>query len=187
MGVTFNPLEAGHPVIAALATLTLILNTGFLVSILYYAASKNGFSISWVEETFKPFLAGYYKEISLVLALTATSGSLYMSNILGWTPCRLCWFQRIIIYPMVALTAVAILLEKEDIRDYVIPLALIGLPIAVYHALVQRYSQFHSSGCSILQVSCSTKYTFFFGYVTIPVMAATVLVAILVLMWKFSE
>lgn len=127
-----------------------------------------------------------YREAALLVALTATSGSLYMSNFLGWEPCRLCWFQRIAIYPMVVLLAAALVLDKDDVADYVLPLAMIGIPISVYHYLVQRVDQFQSAGCSVLSVSCETTYTFYFGYMSIPMMALTALVALLALMWRFS-
>lgn len=34
-----------------------------------------------------------------VVACVATLGSLYLSEILGYEPCKLCWFQRILMYP----------------------------------------------------------------------------------------
>jgi len=128
----------------------------------------------------------FYRELALIVALTATSGSLYMSNFLGWEPCRLCWFQRIAIYPLVVLLGTALVLKKDDIADYVMPLAMIGIPISVYHYMVQRIDQFHSAGCSVLSVSCETTHTFYFGYISIPMMALTALVAVLVLMWRFN-
>lgn len=186
MSVTFNPFNAANPEIAALATLVMAVEIGLLGSIIYYLASRYGYELEWVEDALKPMLANYYRELSFLVALTATSGSLYMSNVLGWAPCRLCWFQRILVYPIVVLTATALVLDKKDVADYVMPLTMIGIPISIYHALIQRYSAFHSAGCSVLQVSCSTKYTFFYGYITIPVMAGTALAAVLFLMWRFS-
>ncbi|WEL19090.1 disulfide bond formation protein B [Candidatus Nanohalococcus occultus] len=200
MAVTYNPIGAENPVVAGLAVLTLVLNAALISTLVYYILQKTGLSDSladkWhgfmgeastpIKDT-KDFLSSNYKTLSLIVAAGATSGSLYMSNVLGWEPCLLCWYQRILVYPIVVLTAVAVLFEKDDVREYVMPLAMIGLPISVYHSLVQRYSQFHSAGCSIVEVSCSTSYTFWFGYITIPVMAATALATVLVLMWRFSE
>ncbi|MFB6245511.1 MAG: disulfide bond formation protein B [Candidatus Nanohaloarchaea archaeon] len=170
-----------------LATLTLLADIGIVASILYMISRRLGRSLEPVEGRLIPFLTERYREVSLLIASTATAGSLYMSNVLGWTPCRLCWFQRIIIYPLVVLFAVAFLLDRDDVRDYAAPLAMIGLPIAFYHALMQRVDQFQSAGCSVLSVSCSTKYTFFYGYVTVPVMATTALMAVLLLLWMASD
>jgi disulfide bond formation protein DsbB len=187
MGTVWNPLAAEDPLIGLLAVLVLAVDAGLLGAFAYHGLRKLGFTLDYVEETVKPLLSARYRELSLLVASTATAGSLYMSNVLGWEPCLLCWYQRILIYPLVAVTAVGVLLEKEDVADYAIPLALIGLPIAVYHAVLQRYEQFQSAGCSVTSVSCETTYSFFFGYISVPVMAATALAAVLLLMWRFSE
>ncbi len=132
------------------------------------------------------WLDGYAVHVALVLAAVATAGSLYMSNVLGWAPCRLCWFQRIFMYPLVLLLPVALALEKDDVADYVLPLALMGGAVAVWHAAVQRWEQFHAAGCSVLAVSCATEYTFYFGYVTVPVMAATAFAGIVAVLWRYG-
>lgn len=200
MGVIFNPLAAKNPVVAVLAVATLLLNLALIEALMYILAKKTGLSQIldnlWHErmgiefspyEKKKEFLSGYFKEISFVIALTATSGSLYMSNVLGWEPCQMCWFQRIFMYPLVIVLGVGLLFGDENTRDYAIPLALLGLPIALYHSIVQRFSQFQSAGCSVTAVSCSTEYTFWFGYITIPVMAATAFAVIILLMWRFGR
>lgn len=177
---------AEHPVVAALSTLALLVNFGLLSAIAYYLASRKGFEIDLIENRLKPLLSRNYRELSLVIALTATGGSLYMSNVLGWTPCNLCWFQRILMYPLVFLAGTSLVLEKQDVADYILPLAMTGFGIASYHAVVQRFEQFQSAGCSVTAVSCSTTYTFWYGYITISVLAATAFAAIIFLMWRFS-
>lgn len=172
--------------VAVLGYGTFVIQLLLFAALGVFVAGKLGYHSSRIERL-KKLVSDYYKELAFLQALVATSGSLYLSNFLGWEPCRMCWFQRILIYPIVAITAVGILFEKEDVSDYVIPLALIGIPISGYHYLVQRYDQFHSAGCSVLSVSCETKYTFVLGYISIPMMALTALVAILVLMWRFSS
>jgi disulfide bond formation protein DsbB len=146
---------------------------------------KLGIEFSPFQET-KEFLSKYFMELSFLIALTSTSGSLYMSNILGWEPCHMCWLQRIFMYPLVIVLGVGLLFSDKNARDYALPLALIGFPIAFYHSLLQRFNQFQSAGCSVTSVSCSTEYTFWFGYITIPVMAAVGFAAIIFLMWRFG-
>ncbi|MFB6216845.1 MAG: disulfide bond formation protein B, partial [Candidatus Aenigmatarchaeota archaeon] len=161
-----------EPVVFALSILTLIVDLILVASGILFVFNRYTGKLDEYEKyvEVKQKMAGYYKEIILLFALTATSGSLYLSNILGWEPCRLCWFQRIFMYPLVVIMAVAILFEKKEVRDYVIPLSVIGASISVYHYTIQRITQFHSAGCSVLSVSCETQYTFYFGYVTIPMM-----------------
>ena len=123
-------------------------------------------------QRFNRFLDGRYREIGFTFATLATTGSLYLSNGLGWTPCKLCWYQRIFMYPLVIIFGVSLLLDREKVSDYTLPLSLTGLAIAVYHYMIQFLPQLQSKGCSITSVSCEAKYTFYFGHITIPVMAA---------------
>ena len=44
--------------------------------------------------------------LAWVVALLATTGSLYFSEIAGFVPCTLCWYQRIAMYPLVVILAV---------------------------------------------------------------------------------
>jgi disulfide bond formation protein DsbB len=133
------------------------------------------------------FLENYYQELALLVASTSTFGSLYLSNVMEWTPCRLCWFQRIFMYPLVFILAVSLFFNRERVEEYVLPLSMTGMAFAIYHYAVQRVSQFQSAGCSITSVSCETQHTFYFGYINIPMMALTGFAAITLLMylgWK---
>lgn len=169
---------------------TFALNIGLLISLLAYLYnrfSEEGLSSFDAYSKLTDFIGDYALELAFLQASIATAGSLYMSNILQWTPCRLCWFQRIFMYPLVVILGVALLVNSRDVKDYVIPLTLIGIPIAAYHFITQRVEQFHSAGCSITQVSCATEYTFHFGYITVPTMALTAFLVILILVWKFYD
>lgn len=172
-----------QPIVAALAYGTFLVDIAILAGFTAWLLEKH---LMWSLDPARDFLAARYREIGLLVAAVATSGSLYLSNVLGWTPCRLCWFQRIAVYPMVVLFATSLWLDREDVRDYVIPLAVIGIPISAYHYVIQRMEQFQSAGCSVLAVSCSTEYTFYLGYITIPMMALTALTAVLLLVWRFG-
>jgi disulfide bond formation protein DsbB len=66
-------------------------------------------------------------------------------------------------------------------------MATIGGGIAGYHYIIQRMEQFSSAGCSITSVSCETEYTYYLGIVTIPLMAFTAFLGILLLNWKYGD
>ena len=142
-------------------------------------------NFAWLEKAYK-LTKAWHLELAFILSLVATSGSLFMSQVLEWTPCHLCWFQRIFMYPLVLLTGVALLFEKEDVHEYVLPMVMIGGSISIYHYSVQVLSKV-SSGCSTLAVSCSDKFPYYFGYMTIPMFALTAFAAIGILLWKFRE
>lgn len=174
---------------SALSYATLLVNISWIAGLALYALYRSPIQSEKVEKTVgkvSEVLTGFYREISLIFVAAATSGSLYFSQVLGWEPCLMCWYQRILMYPLVLVFGVAIVLEKPDVEDYVLPIALMGSGLSFYHYLVQRIEAFQSSGCSITQISCETQYTYYFDYITVPMMAFTVFLTVAVLNWKFS-
>lgn len=173
-------------VVDVLAYGTFALNIGLLLALfayLYNRFSEEGLNQLDSYSKLVDLIQKYALELAFLQASIATAGSLYMSNILQWTPCRLCWFQRIFMYPLVILLGVGILFDKKDVRDYVIPLSLIGGFIALYHYPIQM-TALHSAGCSQFATSCSMTFTEVFGYITIPMMSLTAFLVILGLTWK---
>lgn len=109
--------------------------------------------------------------LAFVQALVATLGSLYFSEIRHWTPCVLCWYQRIAMYPLVFIIATAILRRDRLAYLYILPLSLIGWLIALYHNLL--YYGLISENfvpCSN-DVPCTTRYFAWFGFITIPLLS----------------
>jgi len=178
-------LSFEHPLVAFLAFGTILTE----ISILLYLGAKifdRFFDLpsSSQLDKFDDFVRHRFREIGFFFATTATAGSLYLSNFIGWEPCRLCWFQRIFMYPLVILFAVSLVFDREDVADYVLPTSLIGFGIAVYHYLIQFLPELQSSGCSITSVSCEATYTFYFGHISIPTMAAAAFLAITVVSYR---
>ena len=122
--------------------------------------------------------------LSFLIALGSVLGSLTYSNIIGFEPCMLCWWQRIFLYPLVVIFGAA-LIRKDHIsaKWTALPLGLISAGISTYHYLVQRFLQ-NGPACSVLgqSASCDGFYLFEFGYVTIPMMALVAAVLIMILM-----
>ncbi len=117
--------------------------------------------------------------MGFLIALTATSGSLYLSEILGWNPCRLCWFQRVLIYPLTVIFGVGLLKKDRRAFDYAIILVLLGLLVSSYHYYVQMNDA--TTSCGITSESCSNKYVLALGYLTIPLIAFSCFASILIL------
>ena len=117
-----------------------------------------------------------------VVATVATLGSLFFSEYSDFIPCRLCWYQRIAMYPLAALLLIAAL--RRDFRAgalYALPFPVVGGMIAGWHIYVENNPEVEGSGCKI-GAPCSTKWIEEFGYVTIPTLALTAFAAILVLL-----
>jgi disulfide bond formation protein DsbB len=104
------------------------------------------------------------------VALLAMAGSLYFSEIAHYTPCTLCWYQRIAMYPLVFILGIAIVRRDSGIRIYAITLAAIGAVIAAYHWLLERFPELDYGACQA-GVPCTQKWFEEFGFVTLPFLA----------------
>lgn len=116
----------------------------------------------------------HYLIFSLIVSLTAMIGSLFYSEVAGFEPCKLCWYERILMYPQVFLFATAIYLKEKVILPYSLVLSVTGAGIALYHYL-QQIGAISPLPCSALgySVSCSQRFVMTYGYITIPMMALT--------------
>jgi disulfide bond formation protein DsbB len=99
-------------------------------------------------------------------------GSLYYSEIVGFVPCTLCWYQRILMYPITILALVGIVTRDDHLSNYVLPLSLVGMGLSSYHYLIQLGVVPHSPVCSV-GVPCDLRYVSYLGFITIPLMALT--------------
>ena len=119
--------------------------------------------------------------LAWLVAFTATVGSLIYSELAHFEPCRLCWFQRIAMYPMSMVLLVGAIRREFQAKYYALPLALTGLAISVYHYLIQRIPNLEGSSCNP-DNPCSNIFVEMFGFVTIPFMAGSGFIVIAVLL-----
>ena len=115
----------------------------------------------------------------LLVSGVATSASLYYSEYVGFIPCEFCWFQRIAMYPLFALLAVALVSRTRLQSRYIVTLAAIGLALSIYHYQLQLFPD--QAGTCSGPVSCTGKYVEEFGFVTIPFMAGCGFLSVLLL------
>lgn len=116
--------------------------------------------------------------LAWAFALVATLGSLYFSEIAHFEPCRLCWYQRIAMYPLVVLLLGMAL--RRDVRNgfwYALPFPLVGAAVSIYHEYITYHPEAETAGCK-QGVSCTVRWVDELGYVTIPTLALTAFVAI---------
>jgi len=120
---------------------------------------------------------------AFLVALIATLGSLYLSEIARFVPCELCWFQRIAMYPLVLVLGVGALRGEAGVWRYALPLPVIGILISIYHVVIQWQPNLEVTECST-GVPCTGRYLQVFGFISIPTMAgaAFLLVAVLLLL-----
>lgn len=123
----------------------------------------------------------YY--ISFAIALSGVLGSLYFSEIAGYTPCLLCWWQRILMYPLAVILAVGILRSDKNLAYYVLPFSLLGIPIALYQELLQIGVLEETIQSCVEGVSCAVKYIDWFGFITIPLLSLVAFTTVSALMF----
>ncbi|MBY0040021.1 disulfide bond formation protein B [Bacillus cereus] len=122
---------------------------------------------------------------SFFVSIVATIGSLYFSEVKGYVPCSLCWYQRIFMYPIPLLIFISILINDKNIKYYLRFFSLIGIIISSYHNFIQ-FTQQKSSFCGVTS-SCLTIYDKWGGFITIPFMSLTAFIIIFVLSFFIND
>ncbi|QXC63322.1 disulfide bond formation protein B [Aquihabitans sp. G128] len=115
------------------------------------------------------------------VAAVCTAGSLYLSEVAHFLPCRLCWYQRAAMYPLVLVLGASAVARFHRIRPFAAAVALVGGAVSCFHILVERYPNLETSSCDPNN-PCSIIWVEKFGYLTIPTMALSGFALILVLL-----
>lgn len=123
---------------------------------------------------------GHAQKAMLVVAAVAMASSLYYSEYANFTPCDLCWYQRIAMYPLAVLLLVGLVTRARLDPRFIVALAGIGLVISIYHYQLQLFPE-QAELCTSSLVSCSAKFVEEYGFVTIPFMAGAGFLTILLL------
>lgn len=128
----------------------------------------------------------YLPYVAWIQALVATAGSLYFSEVMDLPPCVLCWYQRILMYPLTAIIAIGILRLDRGLPFYVLPLTLAGIVVGSYHNLLY-YGVIPEEALHTCQlgISCTSRQIEWLGFITIPLMsltAFTVITAVMIAM-----
>lgn len=115
-----------------------------------------------------------------LVAVGATMGSLYLSESVGLVPCELCWFQRIVMYPLAVILPLARFRNDRAVVPYALALALIGLMISAYHVQLQLFPD-QSSFCEVAN-PCSNTLAKAFGTFSIPQLSMASFSLVVILM-----
>ncbi len=117
-----------------------------------------------------------------LIACVSTLGSLFFSEVMGFAPCVLCWYQRICMYPLVLILPAALFPFDRSVVRYALPLSLLGTLIAIFHLLlVAGYIPESIKPC-VQGVPCSEVQIEWFGFVTIPLLSGVSFLAITALL-----
>lgn len=133
------------------------------------------------------FLDEFGLYLAWLVALVAMGGSLYFSEVRQFVPCSLCWYQRILMYPLVFILGIASFRQDVGVRVYALPLSVLGGLIAIYHVLEQNVPGFGAPGLCRVGVPCSAKYINWLGFISIPVLSLTAFTLITALLLSLRK
>lgn len=125
--------------------------------------------------------------LAWLVAVVATLGSLYYSEIAGFIPCELCWYQRILMYPLSIILGIGAFYDEHAIKKYVLPLSILGMLVSTFHYMEQKIPGFAELKPCTKGVPCSAQYINWFGFVTIPFLALIGFTLITVLLLVFRR
>ena len=175
-----DTVQTVSTVLAVLAVLVQVL---LVLLVLLALASLASTRARAVLVELRETLLGTELWIAWTIALVATLGSLYFSEIAHFAPCRLCWFQRIAMYPLAVLMLVAAV--RRDHRGaalYGLAFPVVGAAVSLYHLYIEINPEAESHSCRAGGAPCSFKWIDELGYITIPVLALTAFAAIFALL-----
>ncbi|BAS26853.1 disulfide oxidoreductase [Limnochorda pilosa] len=118
-----------------------------------------------------PWLERHGLTLAWLIALVATAGSIYASEVRQFLPCTLCWVERIFMFPLVLILGLASLRRDRGVVDYVLPLTVLGGLTSLYHFLLQKVPALESDAFCAAGVPCSVQYVNWLGFVTLPFLA----------------
>lgn len=121
--------------------------------------------------------------LAWLISLTATLGALFVGEVMGQTPCVLCWYQRIAMFPLALILGIACFLSDPSIRHYAIPLAVLGGLVALWHSLLfAGIVPEPIQPCEQGGPSCSGEGQTLFGILPLPFLSFAAFIAIALLL-----
>jgi disulfide bond formation protein DsbB len=152
-----------HGVVSALAVLGVVGQALVVLLLLALVVAR---------DAVRRWLWGYELWAAFVVAAVATGGSLFLSDVAGYVPCEMCWFQRICMYPLSLLILFLAWHGDSRAARYLLPFPIIGAGVSIYHLLIENHVVATPQACQV-GAGCAVKWIDYFGYMTIPTLALT--------------
>jgi disulfide bond formation protein DsbB len=124
--------------------------------------------------------------LAWIISISAVIITLYSSEIANTPVCHMCWYQRIMLYPLAIILGIAIFRDDLKIYIYALPLTLIGAAFALYQYLEQMFPKLAPISLCSTGPSCSDIHLKIFGFITFPLLSliAALTIAALLLLAK---
>lgn len=114
----------------------------------------------------------YFLFAAWLISCGVLIGSLYMSEVLNYQPCTLCWCQRICLFPLPILLGIALYKGFLGIALYAIPFPLLAFGFSSYQVLLSFFPSFQKIHTCSAAGSCLFAAPPFFGTLS-PAMIST--------------
>ena len=126
--------------------------------------------------------------LAWLVAATTTVGSMYYSIGAHYTPCELCWYQRICMYPLVVILGVGAWKRAPFTRLTALPFIVCGIGVSTWHFILERFPGIEAGACSIT-VPCNAPWFVELGFITLAFMCLSgmALIATLLLVDRAHE
>lgn len=119
--------------------------------------------------------------LAWAIALFASLAVLFIGEVLGQTPCVLCWFQRAFMFPLAIVLGLGLWWQDRRVGRYGIALSFGGGAIALWHlGLYVGLIPERTQPCTATGPSCTDEGQLFLG-APIPLMALVAFTLIAVL------
>ncbi len=162
--------------------LNIFLGTGAIILQIFAVVVLLALFFGPKKSAFLDFIEKHFLIIAFLVSLFATLFSLVYSEIIGFAPCQLCWWQRVFMFPQVFLFGIALWNKEKKVIKYSIPLLCVGFVVAVYQNFIYYFGTTSNVSCGSSGVSCFEHLVSEFGgYISIPMLALTSFFALLVL------
>jgi disulfide bond formation protein DsbB len=160
--------------------LNLFLGSGAIALQLFSAIALFLLFIGPKKNSYLAFIDKYYLELGFILTLVPSLFTLVYSEIVGFVPCYLCWYQRVFMLPLPFIFGVAIWSKDRKIVKYVLPLLSVGFVVAVYQTFNYYFAETGNLPCDASGVSCYVQLiNVFGGYISFPMLSLTSFVALI--------
>ncbi len=128
----------------------------------------------------------YTLYLAWLISLLGTLLSLFLSEILQWPICALCWYQRICLYPLAIILGIACFRDDNKISIYSLPLTVLGTLFALYQYLEQMIPGFAPINVCGSGPSCNHIDWMWGKFVTLPLISALgfIMISILLIMTR---
>lgn len=137
-------------------------------------------------KTLSKFVSKNILYIGFLISLAAMVSSLVYSDVIGYPPCMLCWYARVLFYPQVFLFGRAIIKKDFNIVPYSMILTVLGVILMAYHSTIVITGE-SVLPCAASGVSCLSRDVFAFGFITIPFMGIVGFVSLLLSLLVYKK